>query len=277
MNKNIATDPIAMIESTRKRERSSAGATLSSDAAERAAALPDEFVPPDESVDASDDAVVNASACEAVLAFAADSAPFVAEVLLAFPAARVSATDAALADVVEVADAFVDADASAAARDAATAFADAAAAFPREFDDAIAAACEAAAAFAVPTVEPAAFVAEVLFAFAAATAEPTAEEVDEPDASVEEDAIAAACEAATAFVVPAADADEGPSPFASPAPADEAAAASAPEDAAASVDEDAIAAACDAAAAFAVPTVEPAAFVEEVLFAFAAATAEPTA
>src|SRR6218665_2449670 len=182
MNKNIATDPIAMIESTRKRERSSAGATLSSDAAERAAALPDEFVPPDESVDASDDAVVNASACEAVLAFAADSAPFVAEVLLAFPAARVSATDAALADVVEVADAFVDADASAAARDAATAFADAAAAFPPEFED------------------------EVLFAFAAATADPTAEEVDDADASDDAEVIAAACEAAVAFVVPAADA-----------------------------------------------------------------------
>src|SRR6218665_2081449 len=163
MNKNIATDPIAMIESTRKRERSSAGATLSSDAAEIAAALPDEFVPPDESLVASDDAVVNASACEAVLAFAADSAPFVAELLLAFPAARVSATDAALADVVEVADAFVDADASAAARDAATAFADAAAAFPtaEEVDDAdasddaevIAAACEAAVAFVVPAAD----------------------------------------------------------------------------------------------------------------------------
>src|SRR6218665_1075978 len=163
MNKNIATDPIAMIESTRKRERSSAGATLSSDAAEIAAALPDEFVPPDESVDASDDAVVNASACEAVLAFAADSAPFVAEGLLAFPAARVSATDAALADVVEVADAFVDAEAG----------------FPRELEDATAADRDAAAAFAVPTVEPAAFVDEVLFAFAAATADPTAEEVDD--------------------------------------------------------------------------------------------------
>src|SRR6218665_4116901 len=98
MNKNIATDPIAMIESTRKRERSSAGATLSSDAAEIAAALPDKFVTPDESVDASDDAVVNASACE----------------------------------VVEVADALVEADATAPSRDAATAFQDPAAAFPRE-------------------------------------------------------------------------------------------------------------------------------------------------
>src|SRR6218665_1203875 len=104
MNKNIATDPIAMIESTRKRERSSAGATLSSDAAEIAAALPDEFVPPDEAVDASDDGVVNAAACEAVLAFAAEPASFVGEVLLAFSAARVSAPDAAPADVVEVAD-----------------------------------------------------------------------------------------------------------------------------------------------------------------------------
>jgi len=91
MSKNIATDPIAMIESTRKRERSSAGATLSFDDAEIGAALPEEFVPPDESVDASDDAVVNAAACDAVFAFAfafaTDSAPFVAEVLFALPAA----------------------------------------------------------------------------------------------------------------------------------------------------------------------------------------------
>ena len=131
-----------------------------------------------------------------------------------------SATDAALADVVEVADAFVDADANAAERDAATAFADAA--FPREFADATveAAAREAAAAFAVPAVEPAAFVDDVLFALAAATAEPTAD---------------------------------------------------------ASVDAVVTAAARDAAAAFAVPAVEPVAFVDDVLFAFAAATAEPTA
>src|SRR6218665_617700 len=109
MNKNIATDPIAMIESTRKRERSSAGATLSSDAAEIAAALPDEFVPPDESVDASDDAVVNASACEAGLEFEAptaaardaaaafavptvEPAAFVDEVLFAFAAATADPT-----------------------------------------------------------------------------------------------------------------------------------------------------------------------------------------